>query len=437
MNEIANAWLLYAIPFALIYGSYLWDKGRKERLNRATLYDSIDSGMMEPPSLHPVIDTSRCIGCESCVNACPEFPAHIVLGVISGKANLVSPTDCIGHGACKTVCPVDAISLVFGTSERGVDIPNVAPNFETNVPNLYIAGELGGMGLIRNAIEQGKQAVEHMAEGPRGRQGQYDLIIIGAGPAGLAATLAAKDKGLNYLTLERSSLGGTVANFPRGKLVMTAPVELPGYGNMFFREALKEDIIDFWHNVVRETKVKIQFGETVEAIERVHDAYVVKTDQKSHQGAQVLLALGRRGTPRLLGVPGEELPKVIYTLIDPSEYAGKKVCVVGGGDSALEAANSIAELDGTEVALSYRSGSITRAKRKNRERLEKNVQEGRLKLLLKTQVKEITQSEVHIVGENEEFKLGNDAMIICAGGILPTKCLQDVGINIETKYGTA
>ena len=439
MDEFANSWLIYVVPFALIYGAYILSHRRKERANRETLQDSIDSSMMEPPSLHPVINHDRCIGCEACVHACPEFPAHNVLGLISGKASLISPTDCIGHGACKTACPVDAISLVFGTSERGVDIPDLKPTFETNIPNIYIAGELGGMGLIKNAIEQGKQAIEHIAKSIRGRS-EYDVIIVGAGPAGLAATLAAKSFGLNYLTIERSTLGGTVSKFPRGKLVMTAPAELPLYGQMFFRETLKEDIIEFWQNVVDQTGIDIQFGQIVIKIERTPSEFIVHTDAGHHRTSQVLLALGRRGTPRTLGVPGEDLPKVVYTLIDPSEYEGKKVCVVGGGDSALEAANSIAALNGTCVTLSYRSGSITRAKRKNREQLQENVRSGRIDLILNSQVKRIWDTGVELEmsppAKTSTLVLENDAILVCVGGILPTSFLKDVGIKIETKFGT-
>ena len=136
----------------------------------------------EPATLHPLIDYNKCLGCGTCVTACPEGD---VLGIINDKAFLVTPSHCIGHGACKSACPQDAITLVFGTARRGVDIPVVKPNFETNVPGIFIAGELGGMGLIRNAIEQGRQAMEYVIKKPGVGQGNaLDVVIVGAGPAG-------------------------------------------------------------------------------------------------------------------------------------------------------------------------------------------------------------------------------------------------------------
>ena len=166
MNSIDDLlpYLSYAVPLAVIVLIVTLRRARKHRLNAAIHFESVEAGLSAPPSLHPVIDHLSCIGCESCVHACPEYPAHTVLGVIRGKAHLVRPSDCIGHGACKTACPVDAIRLVFGTAERGVDIPQVTPTFETNVPGIFVAGELGGMGLIRNAVEQGQQAIENIAK---------------------------------------------------------------------------------------------------------------------------------------------------------------------------------------------------------------------------------------------------------------------------------
>ncbi len=161
--------LVYLVPIAIFLGIYSW---RRHRLQERSLHaqrEAIQAGLAEPPSLHPVVDPLTCIGCGSCIKACPEQPEHEVLGMINGKAQLIGPADCIGHGACRVACPVGAIQLVFGTATRGIDLPRVTPWFESNVPGIFVAGELGGMGLIRNAIEQGRQAIEQIhARRPRG-----------------------------------------------------------------------------------------------------------------------------------------------------------------------------------------------------------------------------------------------------------------------------
>jgi len=395
--------------------------------------------MLEPPTLHPEIDLRTCIGCKSCVAACPEQDAHTVLGMIGKKARLVGPSNCIGHGACKTACPVDAITLVFGTARRGVDIPVVKPNFETDVPGVFIAGELGGMGLIRNAVEQGRQAMDSIRKILKSRHGnELDLVIIGAGPAGLAATLAAKEANLKSVTIEQEELGGTVAHFPRRKLVMTQPAELPIVGKMKFKEVQKEDLIDFWKDVEQKTGISVNYNERVDAVEAVagSSGFTVTTTGGTYNTRTVLLAIGRRGSPRQLGVPGEDLAKVSYKLIDPEQYQNQKVLVVGGGDSALEAATSIAEEPGTTVTLSYRSGSFNRAKQKNRDKIDAAVAAKRLRVLFNSNVQAIHDDAVDIKVGEKTGRLNNDAVIISAGGILPTAFLQKIGINVETKWGT-
>ena len=183
---------LYSVPLFLILAIYLWKRTKKQRSSRQVMEEAVASGLTEPASLHPVIDRNRCLGCASCVKACPEH-GHGVLGVIHGKAHLVNPTHCIGHGACKKACPFDAIELVFGTEKRGVDIPHVGQDFQTNVPGIFIAGELGGMGLIRNAVTQGVMAVDSISKlDGIGRKDQLDLVVVGAGPAGIGASLAAR-----------------------------------------------------------------------------------------------------------------------------------------------------------------------------------------------------------------------------------------------------
>lgn len=437
MTNILHDFWIYLLPLAIFWGIFTINRARQHRRSLAALNEAIESGMTEPASLHPVINPNRCLGCGSCIASCPEQAGHSVLGLIAGKSTLIGPSYCIGHGACAKACPQDAITLVFGTATRGIDIPEVKSNFESSVPGLFIAGELGGMGLIRNAIVQGCQALSAIRKLPQIGQGdQLDLLIVGAGPAGFAASLGALSHKLRFVTLEQDTLGGTVANFPRGKIVMTAPVEIPLLGRVNFRETTKEKLLEFWQGAEKKTKLKINYRERVEKIDRCGEGFVIKTDRQTYRSHSVLLTLGRRGTPRKLDVPGEDLPKVVYKLIDPQEYRGKKVLVVGGGDSALEAATSIAAEADTQVSISYRSASFSRAKQKNRQNVDEAAATGRLQVLLASQVKEITPTHVEIIHKDQTLKLENDAVIICAGGILPTPFLRECGVLVETKYGT-
>jgi thioredoxin reductase/Pyruvate/2-oxoacid:ferredoxin oxidoreductase delta subunit len=425
---------VYLGPMLGIWGLYIMWRNSRQRMAVSLRDEAVESGLTQPASLHPVIDAIRCIGCRSCVSACPE---NNVLGLINDKAELVSPANCIGHGACKTACPMSAISLVFGTAERGVDIPLVTPGYETNVPGVFIAGELGGMGLIRNAIEQGRQAMESINRYCRDNKNpELDVLIVGAGPAGLSATLSAMESGLKYVTVEQDSMGGTVSHYPRGKIIMTAPVNLPLVGMVRFREVAKEAILDFWEDVIRKTGAQIRYNERVESIAAAENGVEVRTTRNSYRSKCVLLAIGRRGTPRKLGVPGEDSGKVVYRLIDPEQYRNSKVLVVGGGDSALEAAASIAEIPGTRVTLSYRSDAFSRAKQKNRQKIADMKQRDAVTVLMKSNVKAIAEGRVEIEHDGKRIGLENDAIIVCAGGILPTPFLREIGIQVDTKYGT-
>jgi len=428
--------LIYLLPLLLIGGIYVYLQKRRDKANLTLLQEARESGLHEPASLHPVIDTTRCVGCGACVNACPE---HNVLGLIQGKAQLIGAANCIGHGACQKACPVGAIDLVFGTATRGVDIPLIAADFQTSVPGIYIAGELGGMGLIRNAIEQGRQAMEAMVKAlPKRVEAPLDAVIVGAGPSGLSAALAAKAAGIRYITLDQEvTLGGTVAHFPRGKLVMTQPATLPLVGKVKLTETSKEHLLAFWDDVLQRHPLNMALGEQVQHIERSGSGFRVITGNRQYQCHQVLLAIGRRGTPRKLNVPGEDASKVVYRLIDPEQYRGQAVLVVGGGDSALEAAISIADEQDTQVTLAYRGDSFSRAKAKNRERVQALVQAKKIDVFLNSSPATI-EDKVVILQTPEGVKvIANDSVIICAGGELPTGFLKKIGINVETKYGTA
>lgn len=427
--------LLYITPFLLVLAIYIIRQKKINRRGRARLHEAKEAGLTEPASIHPAIDLSRCCGSGACVKACPEK----ALSIVNGKAMLTDPTHCIGHGACMEACPVDAIQLVFGTEKRGMDIPFVSPTFETNVSNIFIAGELGGMGLIRKAAEQGKQAIDSVLK-KKNEGNEYDVIIIGAGPAGLSASLAAKEHQLNCVTLEQEdSLGGAIYKYPRNKVAMTQPVMLPLVGKVEMYDISKEELLGFWLRVLREQNLKVNFNERMESISKTAKGYEVKTSKATYQTANVLLAIGRQGTPRKLGVKGEDdHAKVVYCLIDPEQYRGQHVLVVGGGDSALEAAITISEQPGTTVTLSYRSEAFGRVKPKNRDRLQQAETAKQLTVLLKSNVQEIHSDTVEIeLANNDVIEIPNNAVIICAGGVLPTPFLKEIGVMVETHYGKA
>jgi len=425
--------MVYLVPVAMIWLGRIWIRRANSEKHLHALRETQAAGLTEPPSLHPLIDRDLCIACNACAKACPEKD---VLAIIGDKVELINPTHCIGHGACAVACPVDAIVLVYGTEKRGMEIPHIKPDFETNVKGLFIAGELGGMGLIRNAIEQGRQAMETIRKYPSNKPDMLDVLIIGAGPAGLSATLSAQKYKMKYVTIEQDSLGGTVAHFPRGKIVMTQPVELSLVGKVKFRETTKEKLLAFWQGVEQKTHIKVNYNERMEEIQPQKDHHIIKTTKSTYKTKNVLIAIGRRGTPRKLNVPGEEQNKVVYRLIDPEQYQGQHVLIVGGGDSALEAAHSIADVPGSTVTISYRSEAFSRAKEKNRNKVIKYGKEGKINVLMKSTVKEILPQEVILDQEGQTIKIPNQAVIISAGGILPTGMLKQIGIMVETKHGT-
>lgn len=393
-----------------------------------------EDGTFEPVSLHPVIDLGTCIKSGACIEACPEKD---ILGIVNGKATLINASNCVGHGACFHACPVEAISLVIGTEKRGVDLPHVNQDFETNVKGIYIAGELGGMGLIKNSVEQGEAAVLSIAKSGFTRDNSiYDLVIIGAGPAGISASLTAKKKGLNFITLDQDTLGGTVFNFPRTKIVMTAPMDLPLHGKVKLFNTKKSELLDLWNSVLAKNEIKIKENTKVESIQLSQGCFsVVTVNEEVYKTKNVLLAIGRRGSPRKLGIPGEQLENVAYRLLEPENIIDKKVVVVGGGDSAIESALALA--DQNKVILSYRSEAFSRLKPKNRENLELAIRDRKLDVKLKSNLVKIEPDSVSITTDdsNEPVTIENDLVYIFAGGELPTQFLNKAGIEITKRFG--
>ena len=408
---------------------------RKERRTGELEIEALRYGLHEPVSLHPVVDTERCIGIANCVTVCPEN----VLGIRSGQALAISPARCIGHGLCERICPVEAIQLVFGTESRGVELPRVKENFETNVPGLYIVGELGGMGLVANAFEQGRQCVEGIVREPaRGPDGLLDLVVVGCGPAGLSASLTALAHRLRFQTVEKDDIGGAVRHYPRKKLVMTRPVKVPGYGRLPARDIQKEELMDLWQRMVDSVGLEVSTRETVTSLDRVGPHHFrVATDRGVYEARRVILAIGRRGVPRKLGVPGEdEASHLAYSLREPEAYAGDRILVVGGGDSAVEAALALAEQPGNEVRMSYRRNAFSRIKPGNHERVEGALARGAIEVLWETAPLEIRPDHVRLAHESRgALAVPADQVFVFIGGELPTTFLRSSGVEIETHFG--
>ena len=381
-------------------------------------------------SLHPVIDPDVCIGSLSCLRACPEGD---ILGVVDGAARLVHGDHCIGHGRCAAECPVGAVKLVFGSAERGVDLPEVDAFFESSRPGVHIVGELGGMGLIKNAMTQGLQVAERIAYvGPRNGG---PVVIVGAGPAGIAAAVGLKSRNVPFRVLEQGSVGGTVFHYPRRKVAMTEVVELPGYGKFGKPTISKEELLTTWSKVLDRTGIRIEQGVKVNAIQGEPGNFVVETDKGGVQASRVVLAVGRRGTPRKLGVKGEEMPKVVYGLTEPEQYAGAKVLVVGGGDAALEAAIQLADESDAQVALSYRGAELGKCREANRAKITALAEKKRVRMMLPSVVKEVRQKDVVMDAGGKEVALPNDFVIVNIGGELPLEFLGKAGISLRRYHG--
>ncbi len=425
--------LLYAIIIAIPLVAYLRRIKRREALAR----EAAEKGKLYsegPKAQHPHIDNSKCIGCGSCTEVCPEGD---VLAVFAGKAVIVNGHKCIGHSLCADACPVGAIEMVMASPSMSADMPFLTPEHETSIPNLFIIGELGGLALIKNAVNQGRECLDTIAQRftsgavPRSAaEDDYDVCIIGAGPGGISATLRAIEHKLKHITIEQDEVGGTVAKYPRQKLVMTSPVEFPMYGKFKKMELSKEDLLAFWKKVLERVDFNIRAGEKVEDVKKGTDGvFTVKTTKGEHRSRTVVLALGRRGTPRKLGVKGEELPKVMYSLIEAEAYVNKNILVVGGGDSAIEAAMGLAHQMGNQVSLSYRKDKFSRIKERNSQRIAECIRSGKIQVIFNSNPVEIKENSVVLDVNGETQEIPNDYVWVFAGGTPPNAFLEKIGVS--------
>ena len=452
----APVWVILAVLFGL--GVYFVPRviislraGRKDRRERER------AALVAPPRERklPTINTSTCIGCYACVDACP----YDVLAIRDYVATVARPADCCGLTLCEQRCPNG--SLRMGDGQPITDSPVTDERLQSqDVVGLYLAGDITGLPLIRNAINQGAHAARSVAR-DLARAGkslgamERDVVIVGAGPAGLSAALAARAAGLDYVVLEQQTVAASVSSFPRGKLVFDQPLELPLIGDLWLQEATKEELLGQWLRIVRRHELIVREHTRVTAIAPLMNdersraeepAGFIVSAATSAGGAgaddvesaleirarRVIVAIGRRGSPRRLAIdiPGEMAERVFYSLADARSFAGQQTLVVGLGDVAMEAAIALSRQPGTAVTVSYRGADFRRGKARTIAEFRRRMDAGAIRALFSTEVVSLMAGRAELASAEGLVTVACDAVFVLIGSIPPSALLREFGLRV-------
>lgn len=439
--ESLYIFLIGALLFLVVLLPFVRKEIRKKRKSRQLVnriipvsklteeqISRIESQHPSGKKMHPAINRSLCVGCGTCVLTCRRKG---ILFVINGKSTLVNPLACDGCGECEKACPLGANVMIEYGKGITIRVPDVDENFESNVKGIYVIGSLAGAGLIKEAINQGRAVLNHIMKDVFPDK-VPEVLIIGSGPAGLSAFLSCRRFGLPSVCLEKDDTSNTIKNFPKKKVVMAEPADMPLYGPLWIGNTTREKLLEVWDKILRTTKAPVTVGAKLDAIRTDGDRFVVSASGRDYICDKIILALGTRGNPRKLDAPGENSPKVFYSLADAEEFAGSRVAIVGAGDSAIESALALLN-QRCRITLIVRGDGFPKAKGRNRERIMAAIEQGHVQAFFEGSVREIKPKSLVVATPKGDRDIENDYVFVMVGGELPFPLLEKIGIRIVEK----